>query len=202
MTATARRPAKMDEYLQRMEEQLRTEGVNTAERSEMLAELKSHLIDRIAEFQAEGSPDPVGQALAALGNPIEIASEFAATVNLRAASRSFFPARLLSAAWSMTRKFGYGLRLFVFGLIGYALSLGASAAAVMKVILPKQVGFWVGDFGVIWGMPPDTAFGHELAGKWFIPISAWLAILFAVGTTLLLRRQVRSFLVTRNLRRL
>jgi len=86
MTATVSRSAKMDDYLRRMEEQLRTEGVNAAERSEMLAELKSHLIDRIAEFQAEGALDPLGQALAAFGNPIEIASQFAATANLRAAT--------------------------------------------------------------------------------------------------------------------
>jgi hypothetical protein len=192
----------MDDYLHRIEAQLRTRGINAAERSEMLAELKSHLIDRIAEFQAEGSLDPLGQALIALGNPIEIASELAATANLRVASRSFFPARLLAAAWSMARKFGYGLRLFASGLVGYTLSLGGLLAAVMKIILPNKVGFWVGDFGVVWGIPPNTAFARELAGNWFIPISAWLAILLAVGTTLLLRHQVRSFLVTRNLRQL
>jgi len=202
MTETTGRAAKMDDYLHRMEELLRTNGVNAAERSEILAELKSHLIDRIAEFQAQGSRDPLGEALVALGNPIEIVSEFAATANLHAASRSFFPARLLTAAWSMARKFGYGLRLFIFGLVGYTLSLGGLIAAVMKVIFPNRTGFWVGDFGFVWGIPPNTAFAHELAGKWFIPISAWLAIFFAVGTTLLLRHQLRSFLVTRHLRRM
>jgi hypothetical protein len=200
MTATTGRLAKVDDYLRRMEEELRTKGVNAAQRREILAELKSHLVDRIAEFQAEGSPDPVGQALAALGDPLEIASELAATANLRAASHSFFPTSLLSAAWSMARKFGRGLRLFLFGFVGYILSLGALITVVMKMVLPDRVGFWVGDFGFVWGIPPNTAAGRELAGNWFIPITAWLAILFAVGTTLLLRHQVRSFLRSHNLR--
>jgi hypothetical protein len=193
-------PAKMDDYLYSIEERLRTDGVNGVDRTEVLAELKSHLTDRVAEFQAEGSPDPIGQALAALGDPIEIASEFATTANLRTASHSFFPVRLLTAAWRMTSRFGIGLRLFGFALAGYALSIGTAIAAVMKFFLPAKTGFWIGDNGVVWGIPPDGAFAHELAGEWFIPISVLLAIFFAVGTTLLLRIQVQSLLATPGLR--
>jgi hypothetical protein len=192
---------KLDDHLHLIDERLRTNGVNAMQRSEMLAELKSHLIDRIAEFEAEGSPDPFGRAVEALGDPIEIVADFTAIANLRAASPSFFPVRLLTAAWTMTSKFGQGLRLFAFGLAGYALSVGTVFAAVMKLLLPEKVGFWVGENGVVWGIPPDGALAHELIGAWFIPISAWLAIFFAVGTTLLLRHQIQSFMVTIGLRR-
>lgn len=81
------------------------------------------------------------------------------------------------------------------------LALGAFVAAVMKVILPESVGFWVGDHGIVWGIPPHGAVARELAGNWFIPISVWFVILLAAGTTLLLRHQVQSFLVMRKLRR-
>src|ERR1700686_1591248 len=51
MMPTSGRLAKVDDYLRRIEEELRTKGVNAAQRTEVLAELKSHLIDRTAEFQ-------------------------------------------------------------------------------------------------------------------------------------------------------
>lgn len=146
-----------------MEEDLRTKGVNAAQRREILAEVKSHLVDRIEEFQAEGSPDPVGQALA-LGDPLEIASEWSATANLRAASHSFFPMSSLSAAWSMAHKFGRGLCLFLFGFVGYTLSLGALITMVMKMVFPDRVGLWVGDFGLVWGILPILR-----------PVASWLA---------------------------
>lgn len=196
----AQRPARMDDYLRRIERHLETNGISGAARNEILTELKSHLTDRIAEFQAGGSHDPLGQALAVLGDPIEIASEFAATARLRAASRSYFPPRLLSAAWSLTRTFGHGLYLFAIGVAGYALSLGGLVAALIKFVLPDKVGLWVGDHGVVWGMPPEGALARELVGNWFIPLSAWFAIVVAAGTTLLLRKHIQSFVAARKLR--
>jgi hypothetical protein len=197
---SAQRCEPMVDYLRQVEVQLEKNRIDAAARREIISELKSHLIDRIADFQAAGSPDPLGQALVALGNPTEIATEFAATATLRRASRSFFPTVLLLAAWSLGRTFGHSLRLFAIGLVGYAVSIGGLVAMVAKLIVPEKVGFWIGDHGLVWGIPPEGAVARELAGNWFIPLSAWLAIVAAVGTTLLLRKHIHGFLASRRMR--
>lgn len=186
-------PDRIVEYLHRIEVQLKSNGIHPAIRNELLTELRSHLLDRVAEFQGNGSPDALGKALALLGDPVEIASEFAAIATVRAAGRSYSPARLLSAAWNLARTFGHGLSLFGIGLVGYALSLGCVVVMLMKIVMPDKVGLWVGDHGIVWGLPPHGALAHEFAGKWFIPVSAWLALLLAAATTLLLRKKIQGF---------
>ena len=108
-----RQTSQVYDYLGRVEEELRTKDVNGTQGREILAELNSHLIDRIAEFQSEGSPNPVGQAPTASGDRIEIASELGVSADLRATSHSFFPTSLPSAEWSLARKFGRGPGLFL-----------------------------------------------------------------------------------------
>jgi hypothetical protein len=183
-----KRLAPFGDYLHQIEAQLETSGVNAAAGTEILAELKSHLADRVIEFQAEGSIDPVGQAIAALGSPSAIGSEFAAISRIRVSARSFSPIRLLSTVWNLCRALGRGFGLFVSALAGYALTIGAMAAAVLKVILPAKIGFWVGSNGMVWGLPPEGAVARELAGNWFIAISLWVAIFIGVSTTFLVAR--------------
>ena len=94
--------SSIDQYLRKMESRLRRQGLSATAMSEILAELKSHMIDRVAELQQAGAPQPVQQALQAMGDPDTIADEFAGLRKLKLASRSVLPGTLLAAAWRLT----------------------------------------------------------------------------------------------------
>jgi uncharacterized membrane protein len=178
-------------YLARVKAGLKR--IDQGQQQEILAEIHSHLTDRIEQFKQQGSIRPTEDALAAMGDPDEISVQFAEEDVVRAASRSHFPWVLLRAASRLVFTGLRGALVFTAGLIGYLAGIGFTAAAVAKVIVPARVGFWVGpQTGVIWGYPANTSGAHELAGQSFIYISIALAFLFASGTTLLLRQLLRS----------
>jgi len=189
--------SSIDQYLRKMESRLRRQGLSATAMSEILAELKSHMIDRVAELQQAGAPEAVQQALQAMGDPDTIADEFAGLRKLRLASRSVLPGTLLAAAWRLTVVGGRSLLLFFCGLVGYTTSVAMLVTAVLKLVIPSRVGFWIGDSGVIWGIPPPDSNGLELAGDWFVPITVCFAIAVCAGTTMLLRKQLRSFAASR-----
>ena len=85
-----------------------------------------------------------------------------------------------------------GLLTFLLGLLGYSAALAFTLTAILKVIFPSRVGFFVGPHMLIWGVPATPAHGVELAGQYFIPVSVAMAFVFASGTTLALRWLTRS----------
>lgn len=184
----------MNNYLDQIDSLLRAKGIPSAERIDFLAELKSHLSERLAEFQAQGAADPLAQTLAAFGTPQEITAEFTARSTLRSASRSYLPLRLLSATWRITRTLGLGFSVLLTSITGYALAVAFFAVSIAKYIFPEKVGFFIGEHGINWGISPRNASAYELAGDNFIPISLALAVFFALGTTFLLRKQVQALL--------
>lgn len=178
-------------YLARVKAGLKS--IDEDQQQEILAEIHSHLIDRIEQFKRRGSIRPTEDALAAMGDPDEISVQFVKEAVVRAASRSHFPWVLLRAASRLVFTGLRGTLVFAAGLIGYVAAIGFMAAAVAKVIIPARVGFWVGPHtGVIWGYPANTSGAHELAGQSFIYISIALAFVFTSGTTLLLRQLLLS----------
>jgi hypothetical protein len=51
---------------------------------------------------------------------------------------------------------------------------------------------WVGPEGLNIGVPSHPELMHELLGRWFIPVIALSAFLFAIGTTHALRWIIRT----------
>jgi uncharacterized membrane protein len=169
-------------------------GLDENQRREILAEIRSHLTDRIDQLRQQGSTRPTEDALRAMGDANEIAAQFSEAAVVRASAHSNSPWTLLLAASRLASKGLRGALVFTAGLIGYITAIAFTTAAVAKLILPARVGFWVGPFaGVVWGYPADTSGAHELAGQSFAYISIALAFLFASGTTLLLKKVLRSW---------
>ncbi|MFN7919401.1 MAG: permease prefix domain 1-containing protein [Bryobacteraceae bacterium] len=185
MTSTA-------EYLNRIERGLRGRRIAAPERREILTELEGHLTERIAEFEQQGSPEPVQRAMAAMGDPEAIARQFHDVRRMREASRSASPMKLLAAVGRLALTGVRGLFLFVIGITGYSLTLGFALVGALKVIVPSRVGLWVGESGFVWGLPRPGFDGQELAGDSFASISFFLACVFAAGTTFLLQSRLRS----------
>lgn len=182
----------IDKYLATVGAGLKRLGKD--KQGEILAEIRSHLTDRVVQLKQHGSTRPTEDALAAMGDPDEISAQFIEAAVVRSSSHSNFPWVLLRAASRLAFRGLRGALVFAAGLIGYVSAISFMAAAVAKLIAPAKVGFWVGPHtGVVWGYPGNTSGAVELSGHWFAYISIILAFLFASGTTLLLKRMLRAW---------
>jgi uncharacterized membrane protein len=164
--------------------------IGNPEKEDILAEIGSHLRDRMEELRMQGSPHPAEQAVAALGDPAALAAQFVAEAQRQRASHSYAPWVLLRAAGRIALTGGKGMLVFFVGIIGYGAALAFLVAAILKPFMP-QIGLWVGSWGVVWGMKSEAVGGRELLGQYFFPASIVLSFMFASGCTLLLQRVTR-----------
>jgi len=177
-------------YLNRVSAGLK--GIDEPQRQEIVAEIRSHLAERVQELIAQGSPRPVEAALTAMGDADALALQFTREVRQQQSSRSFAPWVLLRAAARIALTGVNGTLVFLIGVLGYGVGLGFTVVALLKPIMPSKVGFWVGPHIIVWGVPGSHLGAQELAGQYFIPVSLVLAFLFASVTTLVLRWLMRS----------
>jgi len=161
------------------------------QKKEILAEIDSHLRERIEELRAESEPHPIERAISGLGDPAALASEFVAEARTKSGIHSYAPWTLLRKAARVARTGTKGLFIFLTGLFGYGLTIAGLVAALLKPFIP-QMGFWVGSWGFVWGVKPDGAPGHELLGRYFILASIGLSFVFGSTTTLVLRRLINK----------
>ena len=177
--------SSIQEYLKKISARLK--GIDDAQKQEILAEISSHLSERITELRGHGDPDPVGQAISSLGDPVDLASQFVAEARTLRGIRSYAPWMLLRRAARTARSGTREFLVFLIALFGYGFAVAGLIAAAMKPFVPGM-GLWVWRFGMVWGVPPDGMAKHELLGPFFIPASILLSFVFASSTTLLLRR--------------
>lgn len=165
-------------------------GIDDTQRRDILAEINSHLSDRIAELESAGDALAMEHAVASLGDPTQLAAQFVAEARTRFGIRNYAPWALLRRAASVARTGARGIFIFLIGLFGYAATLGGLIVIVMKPLVPR-VGLWVGSWGMVWGVPPSGAPARELLGRYFMPATTVLSFVLGCGTTLLLRRLSR-----------
>jgi uncharacterized membrane protein len=161
------------------------------QKKEILAEIDSHLRERIEELRAESESHPVERAISGLGDPAALASEFVSEARTKGGIHSYAPWTLLRKAARLARTGTKGLFIFLIGLMGYGLTIAGLVAALLKPFIP-QMGFWVGSWGFVWGVKPDAVPGHELLGRYFILASIALSFVFGSTTTLVLRRLINK----------
>jgi uncharacterized membrane protein len=165
------------------------QGIGETQKQEIVAEIRSHLDERVSELSAEGDADALDHALAALGDADDLAAQFVSEVRTRSGPRSYIPWTLLRRAAHIAGTGLRGFAAFLIGLVGYGTALAAIVAVAMKPFAPR-VGLWVGNWGFVWGLPPAGAGGRELLGSHFAEATIVLAFVFACGTALLLRRMM------------
>lgn len=165
--------------------------IGELQKKEILAEIDSHLRERIEELRAGGDPHPVERAISGLGEASALASEFVVEAQTKSGIHSYAPWTLLRKAARLARTGTKGLFIFLIGLFGYGFTIAGLVAAVMKPFIP-QMGLWVGSWGFVWGVKPDGAPGHELLGRYFILASIALSFVFGCTTTLALRRVINK----------
>ncbi len=189
MTANAGDRAAIQDYVNCVSASLK--GLDESQNQEICAEIRSHLIDRCVELTANGAGRPVAAAIAELGDPILLASQFRAQAQATHGIRGYAPWTLLHRAARVARSGITGFLLFITALLGYGFTLAGLVAIIMKPFTPAM-GLWVGDWGFVWGVKPDAVPGRELLGPYFIPATIAFSFLFGSGTTLLLRRVTKK----------
>ncbi|WP_372784978.1 DUF1700 domain-containing protein [Phenylobacterium sp.] len=189
--------AHLDCYLDQVRRNLK--GLPKAEVEEIVAELRSHVLDKVA-----GTPTPqkVEAAIAALGSPREVAR-----INLteRVAAELDTDRSPLTVLRGVGRLAGLSLYGAFAGLVsfaGYALAAAFLVTAAVKPFARAHAGLWIvpsatGDFSFSLGVN-SSPLGREVLGWWIIPIGvaaglflAWLTWRFGLFSVRLMRRRAR-----------
>jgi Protein of unknown function (DUF1700) len=162
--------AHLETYLTQVQRYLH--GLPDAEAREVIAELRSHVLDKI-----DGAPTPqrVEAAIAELGSPKAVAR---LNVTERVVAHLETHRSPLSVLWGVTRLAGlsvYGFFVFLLSFTGYGVALALVVTAIVKPFLPDNAGLWwtpdpqfghAMSLGVVFPSPG----GHELLGWWIMPI--------------------------------
>jgi hypothetical protein len=176
MTQAENNPA-IERYLDRVRGEL--SGMPAQEIEEILLELRGHIAER-------SSPDgDVEGTLRSLGNPEDLARQYRTDRVAAKAECSGSPIVILHSLMLLRRGWFGGRAALALAALGYAWALVIGAAAIEKVLSPRDVGLWWRPGS--WGLPRLTVDGpgppgtRELLGWWIVPagLAACLVLLFA-----------------------
>ncbi|HEY6304325.1 MAG TPA: hypothetical protein VIX14_14815 [Terriglobales bacterium] len=205
---------RIETYLSRLRQRLR--GVNDRDAREIVEELRSHIMDKAAasgkasgesagEVHGELTPAAIDAALAGLGSPEELASQYITDDLLAQAEVSRWPLRILKSLFRWASLSVAGFFVLIGSIGGYFFGTVFILVAVAKLFHPRTAGLWVfpnggGDFEMSFrlGFGSAPAGGRDLLGCWIIPIG-WLVgcglVMLTTYITVRFMRQYRKSLV-------
>jgi hypothetical protein len=175
MTTAGDAQQKIDDYLNRLRGGLR--DLRPQEIREIVEELRSHILDKAA-VDGEVTTAGVGPALAALGSPEELASQYVTDAVLARAEVSRSPVGILRSLFRWASLSIAGFFVLLGSIAGYFVGGAFMWCAVLKAFHPQTTGLWKipdgsGDFEIslrlgLSSAPPVG--GHEMLGWWIVPI--------------------------------
>lgn len=169
------------DYLKRLERALRS--LPAEDRAAIVAEIKSHIEDRIA---ATGLLPH--DALASLGDPVELAAAYLDQMRLEQAVARSAHGELLVTILERAGRSLAAAALGFSALFFFCVTLGFALLAVAKPIVPQQTGLWIGpDFLALAVLDKTPQGGHELLGYWIIPLGLVLGTLSFLAARALIR---------------
>jgi len=193
MTQAERLQRRIDAYLAELRRclgELPPEEVH-----DILQEIRGHILER-TEASGELTEERLVEILKALGRPEEIAPLYQVDSVVAKGRVSVSPRLVLRAIhrWSVVS--GWGLVLFVLGIVGYSTGFSLMLSAIAKVISPDRVGAWVGGGHFVIGTVLDPG-ARDVLGWWLVPVGLAAGALIVFGTSRLLRWTLRFARVTR-----
>lgn len=171
--------APLDDYLAKLERALRS--LPADERASIIAEIRSHIEDRMAATQI-----PAQLVLEDLGDPLELAQAFLDQRKLEDAVVRSAHGPLLIAILERAGRSIVAAILGLFAVTFYLCVPAFAAMAVLKPILPQNVGLWWGPnlhaFAMLDHPPAGT---QEVLGYALIPVVIVLGVVaFLIGRAL------------------
>lgn len=188
---------KLEAYLNELNAGLR--GVPEGERSEIVAELRSHVRDSAGNELDEIA---VVAALERLGSPTELASLYRTQTMLTRAGNSPSSWLLFRSLFRWATMSVAGFFIFLGLLIGYVITACFFLAALVKPFAPDRVGLWWlpgsgqdGELSLRIGFftSPSPPQGTELLGWWIVPLGLMLGALACWLTPRFGRWAIRRF---------
>ena len=172
MTRAGDAPHKIEAYLGRLRQLL--SGMNAEDAREIVEELRSHITDKAAEG-GQVTAAGVDTALARLGSPEDLASQYTTDALLARAEVSRSPLRILESLFRWASLSIAGFLVLLTSIVGYFLGGTFMWCAVLKIVHPQTAGLWVfpngGDTGISlrlgFGSPPLG--GRDALGWWIVP---------------------------------
>jgi hypothetical protein len=165
---------RVEDYLVKLRARLR--DMNDDDVREIVQELRAHITDK-AIASGEVTAATVDSALAALGSPEELASQYLTDALLSRAEISRSPVRILEGLfrWASLSIAGF---LVMFGSIfGYFLGIVFVLCALLKPFHSETAGLWISrDSGNDLSISIRLGFGNvpvnkqEVLGWWIVPI--------------------------------
>lgn len=181
------------EYLKRLERGLRP--LPHDDRASIITEIKSHITDRLAEPNAM-----TAEILENLGEADELAHSYVEQYRLQdALSRSADFSLLITVMQFAGRSIVAFLTGFS-AITAYLFGLCFLWVAAIKLVYPRNVGFWWDDSTFSLGAFDKAPGAHELMGYWIIPFSIVSAILCYLAGRALMRFGGKVLLRGRSLR--
>lgn len=169
---------RIEAYLSRLRGRL--QGVNGEEVREIVEELRSHIMDKAAA-SGEVTAAGVDAALAALGSPEELASQYMTDNLLARAEVSRSPLQILKSLFLWASLSVAGFFVLLGSIVGYFFGVVLMLVAVAKLFHPRTAGLWTYpdgtggmEFSFRLGFGSAPVGGKDLLGWWIIPIG-WLA---------------------------
>ena len=165
---------RIEAYLSRLRARLR--GMNDEDAHDIVEELRSHIVDK-ATASGDVTPAGVDAALAALGSPEALASQYMTDELLARAEVSRSPVRILESLFRWASLSVAGFFALLGALVGYFLGVVFILCAVLKPFHPQTAGLWVipdgpDDFMISlqlgFGIAPVG--GKEVLGWWIVPV--------------------------------
>jgi HAAS domain-containing protein len=165
---TSNESRTMEAYLERLGGALR--GVDESEVHEIVEELRSHILEKATDSDVDA-------ALAALGNPEELASRYLTDSLLARAEVSRSPVRLLRNLFRWASLSLAGSFVLLGSVVGYFIGGVFILVALCKPFHSQNAGLWTyrdsaGDLGISvrlgYGNAPGV--GTELLGWWIVPV--------------------------------
>jgi hypothetical protein len=147
-------------------------ALSPEDRSEIIRELRSHVLDRVKGDLSDAS---ISATLTRLGDPREIAG---INLRMRAAAVAIAhptPLTVARTLWRLAAIGGKGFLIFILSLTGYAFAGCWFLTALAKPFAPDRVGLWLlpdpaGDLSLSLGRLGAGAAGRDVLGWWIIPI--------------------------------
>lgn len=183
----------IDSYLLRIKQQL-DEDLPGAQVSEILAELRSHILESMRSANSTPSGDELGEVLDRLGSPEDMAEMYRTENLLEKAETSRSPWLVMRTLLRLAVKSAWALGTFLVGLIGYILAILVFICAVDKPFNPDRDGLW-------WNAQTHTLVGiglirpgpydREILGWWIIPVGILASCLIFYLTTRFARWNIR-----------
>ncbi|MGA7632096.1 MAG: DUF1700 domain-containing protein [Terriglobales bacterium] len=169
---------EIENYLSKLRQSLR--GLNDQDAREIIEELRSHIIEKSATG-GQITIAAVVAALAGLGDPEDLASQYTTDNLLARAEVSRSPFRILKSLcrWASLSIAGFFVLLGSF--LGYFFGAVLMLVAVLKLIHPHSAGLWIfpkanGELDISFrlGFGSVPAAGRDVLGWWIVPLG-WTA---------------------------